>query len=160
MNGLQDVSNELMNHFSFMLKYVVGLRNNSTAPLDPRLLLVTALQQTVLDAEGNAGVADEWFDQCIRENNPRYAIYVKDALYTGDNRQIQGEAFVFVMYDQMVDKRFIVAQPYVAATAGQPLQEVGTLVWIGLLSNEPLYTGNPALLRVTAPRDKPWWKFR
>ncbi|MGN7824314.1 hypothetical protein ACTJJB_29595 [Chitinophaga sp. 22536] len=151
MHGLQDVSNELMNHFSLMLEYVAGLKNNHAASLSPVLLLVNAQGQQMEEAPGLA-TADDWFDQRLRENGPLYAVYAKDALYTDDKMQISGEAFMFVLYDKDHQHRIILAQPY----AGSPFQLTGAPVMLGLLSNELLYTREPALPRP----GKPLWKFR
>ncbi|MBC9909804.1 hypothetical protein [Chitinophaga varians] len=155
MQGLQDVSNELMNHFSLMLEYVAGLKNNHAASLSPVLLLVNAEGQQMEEAPC-LPTADDWFDQRLRENDPLYAVYVKDALYTDDKMQISGEAFMFVLYDKNYQHRVILAQPY----AGMPFQLAGTPVMLGLLSNEPLYTQSPALSRPEPPPGKPLWKFR
>ncbi|MBC9933075.1 hypothetical protein [Chitinophaga qingshengii] len=153
MQGLQDVSNELMNHFSFMLNYVAGLKTNAAVPLSPYLLLVYTADQQILEAPSPTE-ADEWFDQSLRGNAPLYAVYVKDALYTDDQMQLSGEAFMFVLYDQNSLHRFILAQPYSGSTI------TGTPVWLGLLSNEFLYTQTPALPRPEPPSGKPLWKFR
>ncbi|NML39642.1 hypothetical protein HHL17_20755 [Chitinophaga sp. G-6-1-13] len=155
MQELQDVSNELMNLFSLMLEYVAGFKNNHAASLSPVLLLVNAGGQQMEEAPGLA-TADDWFDQRLRENDPLYAVYVKDALYTDDKIQISGEAFMFVLYDKNYQHRVILAQPY----AGMPFQWTGTPVMLGVLSNELLYTQSPTLPRPEPPPGKPLWKFR
>nr|WP_295871887.1 hypothetical protein [uncultured Chitinophaga sp.] len=155
MRGLEDVSNELMTHYSWMLNYLAGLKNDRPASLSPVLLLVNDNFQQMLEAPNDA-TADDWFDQCLRENDPRYAVYVKDLLFTGDGLPVTGDALLSVLYDKNFLQRIILAQPY----SYPPFQHAGPPVMLGCLSNEPLYTQSPALSRPERPPGKPLWKFR
>lgn len=155
MQGLQDVSNELMTHYSSMLNYMAGLKADRSASLSPVLLLVHEGRQEMKEAPDPAA-ADEWFDQCLRENDPRYAVYGKDVLFTGDSQPVTGDALLLVLYDKEFQHRVILARPYIPV----PFQLTGAPVMLGLLSNEPLYTQSPALPRPERPPGKPLWKFR
>ncbi|SKA44560.1 hypothetical protein SAMN04488128_106439 [Chitinophaga eiseniae] len=155
MQGLQDVSNELMNHYSWMLNYLAGLKKDRPAFLSPVLLLVNDDSQRIIEAPG-ASIADDWFDQCLRENDPRYAVYVKEQLFTGDTLPVTGDVLLSVLYDKNFLQRVIIAQPYTCP----PFQHAGRPVMLGLLSNELLYTQPPALSRPERPPGKRLWKFR
>ncbi|QJB31568.1 hypothetical protein HF329_09705 [Chitinophaga oryzae] len=50
MQGLQDVSNELMTHYTWMLNYLAGLKNDRPASLSPVLLLVNNDCQRMMEA--------------------------------------------------------------------------------------------------------------
>ncbi|WP_160717610.1 hypothetical protein [Chitinophaga solisilvae] len=153
MKGLQDASNELMEHMIFMLKHAMGLKKDKVHPMSPVALLITGEKQIMktfsgsLPEEGN-----KMFDQCIREMQPDYAIYAKDGFFTDERGEHAIDAVILVGYDRKDADRYIFAQKFIPALNGVSFQEVGHPVFAGIAS------GNDAVITMNTP-EKPWWRF-